>query len=141
MALILDSNLFIAAERSRETGRLSELLSQIPSEYQNSDALISVITASELLIGVRRAVDDKIRQRRQAYVDAILDQFSVISIDLRVAREHSRLVAELLAKGEPIGTHDSWIAATTIAYGHALVTANAREFRRVEGLNVIELRL
>ena len=45
------------------------------------------------------------------------------------------------AKSETIqpATHDSWIAATTRAYGHALVTSNAGEFKRVEDLIVIEI--
>jgi predicted nucleic acid-binding protein len=139
MALILDTNIFIAAERSRETGRLSALLSQIPEQWQTDEAVISVITASELLVGVHRAADPLLQDRRRAFVDSILDQFAAVPIDLRVAREHSRLTAKLLNAGTPIGTHDSWIAATTRAYGHALVTANAGEFKRVEGLVVIEI--
>jgi len=90
-------------------------------------------------VGVHRATDPLVQDRRRAFVDAILDQFTTIPIDLRVAREHSRLTAQLLNTGTPIGTHDSWIAATTLACGHALVTANAGEFHRVKGLIVIEL--
>lgn len=141
MGLILDTNLFIAAEKSKDKGRLGELLNQIPEGFSEEEALISVITASELLVGVHRATDEAIRNRRRAFVDGILDQFNAIAIDLRVAREHSRLAATLLSKGDAIGAHDSWIAATALAYGHGIVTANGREFGRVEGLKTIEVTL
>ncbi|HUF62497.1 MAG TPA: hypothetical protein VMN36_10525 [Verrucomicrobiales bacterium] len=58
---------------------------------------------------------------------------------MRVARCHAQLCADLLTAGQLIGTHDSWIAATGIAYGHAVVTANVDEFQRVPGLAVIPL--
>jgi tRNA(fMet)-specific endonuclease VapC len=35
-----------------------------------------------------------------------------------------------------IGPHDLWLAATCIAHGLTMVTANAREFDRVPGLAV-----
>jgi predicted nucleic acid-binding protein len=111
----------------------------VASFFAATSAVISVITASELLVGVHRAADPLLQDRRRAFVDSILDQFAAVPIDLRVAREHSRLTAKLLNAGTPNGTHDSWIAATTRAYGHALVTANAGEFKRVEGLVVIEI--
>ena len=34
-----------------------------------------------------------------------------------------------------IGLHDSWIAATCLAYNLTLITGNLREFKRVPGLN------
>ncbi|MCB1095524.1 MAG: hypothetical protein KDN22_08075 [Verrucomicrobiae bacterium] len=46
-----------------------------------------------------------------------------------------------MTAGQIIGTHDSWIAATGIAHGHAVVTANVDEFRRVSGLSVIPMVL
>jgi tRNA(fMet)-specific endonuclease VapC len=137
MGIILDTNVFIAAERFRRSGSLTDLTSQIPLHLAQGEALISVITASELLIGVHRAKTPKIRARRQTFVDEILDQFNSIPIDLRVAREHSRLTASLISRGTKIGTHDSWIAATAVAFDHAIMTANQKEFNRIEGLTVI----
>jgi predicted nucleic acid-binding protein len=37
-----------------------------------------------------------------------------------------------------LGAHDPLIAATALAYGHAVLTQNLREFQRVPGLLVRE---
>ena len=39
--------------------------------------------------------------------------------------------------GVMIGLHDSWLAATCLAHGLRILTGNAREFRRVGGLEVV----
>lgn len=36
-----------------------------------------------------------------------------------------------------IGMNDSWLAATALARGLALVTGNEREFKRVDGLDLL----
>ncbi|MDF1754786.1 MAG: PIN domain-containing protein [Verrucomicrobiales bacterium] len=139
MGVILDTNVFIVAERSKDSGKLEELISKVPSEYQNDDVYISVITASELLMGVHRALAPEIRSRRQLFVDSVLDQFPAISISLGVAREHSRISADLRRQGNIIGTHDSWIAASALHGGHAVMSSNGKEFSRVDGLTVIDI--
>lgn len=141
MGILIDTNVFIAAERARQALNLSELLAQIPTEWKESDALISVITVSELELGVHRADTEARRERRRAFVEAILEQFGVAPIDVRVARCHALLSAGLMTAGQIIGTHDSWIAATGIAHGHAVATTNVDEFRRVSGLSVIPMVL
>ena len=141
MGILIDTNVFIAAGRARQALNLSELLAQIPTEWKESDALISVITVSELELGVHRADTEARRERRRAFVEAIIEQFGVAPIDVRVARCHALLSAGLMTAGQIIGTHDSWIAATGIAHGHAVATTNVDEFRRVSGLSVIPMVL
>ncbi|MBM4459512.1 MAG: type II toxin-antitoxin system VapC family toxin [Chloroflexi bacterium] len=85
---------------------------------------------------VYRATDPAVRTRRQAFVEAVLARFPVLDIDLEVARTHALLWSSLAQRGETIGAHDSWIAATCIARDLTLVTANMREFDRVPGLHV-----
>lgn len=130
MAVLIDTSILIAYERgqidvaARVTGREGE------------EAFLSVISASELLHGVQRASDPAIRTRRSAFVEAVLSRFSVVEIDLEVARSHAVLWSHLQQNGEMIGVNDSWIAATCIARDLTLVTANRREFDRVSGLRV-----
>ncbi len=130
MALLIDSSILIAHERGqvdvagRALGREAE------------EIFLSVISASELLHGVHRAPDAAIRSRRLAFVEAVLARFVVIEIDLAVARSHALLWSELARRGEMIGVHDSWIAATCLAYDLTLVTANTREFGRVPALKL-----
>jgi len=40
-------------------------------------------------------------------------------------------------RGEVIGAHDLWIAATALANGLGVATRNAEEFERVGGLRVV----
>ena len=60
----------------------------------------------------------------------------MLGIDLRTSRAYARLWAELAERGELIASHDLWLAATCVARGMSLATANAREFERVAGLHV-----
>ena len=129
MGVILDTNILIRHER----GKL-DLPHKIKGREQES-FFISVISASELLHGVWRADDVAIRAKRQAFVEKILSHFPILPIDLAVARAHSQIWSSLQVKGQMIGIHDSWIAATGLAHGLSVVTANEREFNRVEGLS------
>ncbi len=130
MGVLIDTSILIAYERvqldvaARVTGREAE------------EAFLSVISASELLHGVQRAADPAIRARRLAFVEAILGRFPILDIDLEVARTHAALWSSLAQRGEMIGVHDAWIAATCIVRNLTLVTANLREFNRVPGLRV-----
>jgi len=44
--------------------------------------------------------------------------------------------SDMSAAGTLIGARDLWLAATCIAHGLMIVTANLREFERVPGLQV-----
>ncbi|NJL29037.1 MAG: type II toxin-antitoxin system VapC family toxin [Thermoanaerobaculia bacterium] len=100
------------------------------AQRPREEFFLSVITASELLHGVHRAVQPAVRAKRAAFVDAILDDFSLLPVELSTARAHARLWAELATAGMIIGPHDMWLAATCIAHGLSIVTANVREFAR-----------
>ena len=60
-----------------------------------------------------------------------------IEITEQVARVHADVWAQLAAKGQLIGAHDLWIAATALAHGMGIASGNADEFQRVPGLRVI----
>ncbi|HEX4965097.1 MAG TPA: type II toxin-antitoxin system VapC family toxin [Thermoanaerobaculia bacterium] len=130
MGVLIDSTVLIEHER----GRLD--LTEKLARHEDEEFFISVITASEILHGVHRARDSKIRTQRSALAEAVLERFPILQADLATARIHARVWAELASAGLLIGPHDLWIAATAIAHGLTLVTANLREFRRVPGLNV-----
>ena len=130
MAVLIDTSILIAYER----GQL-DVAARVAGR-QAEEAFLSVISASELLHGVHRASDPAIRARRLAFVEAILARFPVFDIDLETARTHAALWSSLAQRGEMIGVHDSWIAATCIARDLTLITGNVREFNRVAGLRV-----
>jgi predicted nucleic acid-binding protein len=130
VGVLIDSNVLIDAERG-----LVDVAAKVKGR-EGEEFFISVVTASELLHGVWRAGDAKVRARRAAFVEGVLAGFPVLFIDLAVARAHAQLWAELDAKGSAIGAHDLWLAAVCVAQGHVLVTRNAREFKRVPGLKM-----
>ncbi len=132
MGILIDSNIFINAEK----GNID--LDKHIDGRENEDFFISVISASELLHGVWRATSPAIRTRRKAFVEAVLESFPILSIDLPAARSHAQLWAELQSQGLMIGIHDSWIAAICIANGLDLITDSIKEFDRIPGL-VVEM--
>lgn len=129
MAVLIDTDLLIDVERGVGAPAVEELLGE-------EDRAISVITVSELLHGVHRATGAR-RVRRRALVEHLLAGLQAIPISEPVARVHADVWAQLAARGEVIGAHDLWIAATALAHGLAVATQNAAEFERVPGLRVL----
>ena len=129
MALLIDTDVLVDLERAGRSEAVDALLGE-------EERAISVITVSELLHGVHRA-SGAIRARRQAFVEHLLSCLQAIPITEPVARVHSHIWSELAARGEPIGAHDLWIAATALAHDLGVVTRNAAHFDRVAGLRVV----
>lgn len=130
VGVLIDTSVLVDAERDRA------VLEQLP---ENARHTISVITVSELLHGVHSAAPDRVRIRRQVVVEALLAAIEQLPITPRIARLHAQIWAELQARGETIGAHDLWIAATALAYGLRIATANASEFERVPALSLLPI--
>jgi tRNA(fMet)-specific endonuclease VapC len=130
MGILIDSSVFIAAER----GRLS--FSRHLTERKHEPLALSVLTASELLHGVHRATTSRHRIQRERFVEAILARFPIVEFGLEAARVHARLWADLAARGEVVGAHDLIIGATALAIDYQVATVNARDFQRIPGLRV-----
>ena len=75
--------------------------------------------------------------KRESFVEHLLAAFEPIPITEPVARVHSRVWAGLAAKGEVIGAHDLWIAATALAHGLDLAPDDAQSFSRLPGQTVL----
>jgi len=128
MGLILDTSIIVADER----GRFS--LASLFRARAGTEFFISSITASELLHGVERANTAERREKRSIYVEELLKMLPAIEFDLRVARRHARLWAELEVSRKMIGPHDLIIAATALEHGHSVATLNQSEFSHVPQL-------
>lgn len=131
MGWLIDTNVFVALERRGADVDLSRY-------GATEDVYISVITASELLMGVHLADHEARRARRSAFVEGILSAIKILDFTSDVARRHAELYAQLSRAGKMIGAHDLMIAATALNYGHKVLTDNVAEFRRVDGLDVVE---
>jgi predicted nucleic acid-binding protein len=104
--------------------------------YASKQMVISVITASELLVGVLRAQPSNRGSQREAFVSQLLAEIPIVAIDLAVASVHAGLSAEMTSRGNAIGAHDLLIGATAIAHNVGIVTENLRDFERIPGLQV-----
>jgi predicted nucleic acid-binding protein len=87
-------------------------------------------------------------RRGRSLTEAVGDQDRAISvitaieplpITTAVARAHAEVWAEMENKGNLIGAHNLWIAATALSQDMEVATANAREFERVPGLRVVPI--
>jgi tRNA(fMet)-specific endonuclease VapC len=142
---LLDTTVFIDLERAvrrmptgsamaEVSGRLEEQLG--PDE----EVGIAAITASELLHGVHRATVEH-RARREAFVGAVLAAFPPLPFGLLAARVHASIWADLAAAGHDVGAHDRIVAATAVAAGWRVGTANLRHFERIAGLDILTVAL
>ena len=129
MGLILDTGILILAERRRAAPDLSAWADRGP-------VFISAVTVSELLVGVHRADTPARKNRRAGYVEALLAALPVLPFDTETARVHAQLLADL-PRNITIGAHDLIIAATALQHGHAVLTANPKDFSRLPGVEVL----
>lgn len=131
MGLIFDTCIFIHAEKQGEDLDFERWAARYDEVY------ITAITVSELLVGVHRANSEARRVQRSAFVEMIISSFPALNFTPEIARIHAELYAHLGQQGNRIGAHDLLIAATAIAQGHAVLTANSHEFKRIPGLVVL----
>jgi tRNA(fMet)-specific endonuclease VapC len=129
VAVLIDTDMLVDLERGIVNPKVEDAIG-------DEGRAISVITVSELLHGVHRARGAQ-RTRRRAFVEHLLGGMRAIEITEQVARVHAEVWAQLATKGQLIGAHDLWIAATALAHGLDLATGNTDEFQRVPGLRLI----
>jgi predicted nucleic acid-binding protein len=95
---------------------------------------ISAITRVELEGGVY--ANPALAEKRRKAVDAVLREFIVLDFTSVIAALYGQIVAQAGFSRRKIA--DRMIAATALAHGLGLVTLNARDFRDVPGLDLIE---
>lgn len=98
-----------------------------------ADQALSVVTAAELLYGVKLSTKQK--QAREAF-NAFVRHLEVMEWPAEAAEHYADIRADLKRRGEMIGANDLLIAAHARSLKAILVTNNIREFGRVKGLKV-----
>ena len=123
---LLDTSAVLALPRLRDPSLLPEV------------ALISAITLAELSVGPLVASDGAERARRLAPVQQAEADFDPIPFDAPAARAYARVAASYRLSGrKPTArSFDAMIAATAIANGLPLYTANPADFAAIDGLVV-----
>jgi predicted nucleic acid-binding protein len=110
---IADTSIFIAQETDRELGELPEQIA------------VSVITAAELELGVLRATDSKARAIRLSTLSRVQATYPLLPIDAETASCFARIASAERSRGRRLRRHDTWIAATALRHGAAIVTQDA----------------
>jgi tRNA(fMet)-specific endonuclease VapC len=101
------------------------------SQLSPDDVAVSAMTVAELLYGSLCSSDP---ERSEREVRRFLEVVRTIPFGRAAAATHSRIRHTL--RTQNIGPNDLVIAATALSAKATVVTANLREFSRVEGLAV-----
>jgi predicted nucleic acid-binding protein len=107
---LADTSVFVAAEQRRAIGHPPD-----------GDARISVATLTELIVGVRRAVDGPLRTLREVTL-ARARTFVALPYDETVAEQLAELLSVARTAGRRAGAMDAIIAATALAHDLAVWT-------------------
>ena len=124
---LADTSIFIAREAERPI-----LEDSLPDELA-----VSVITIGELRAGVLAATDTRTRDQRLSTLAAALS-LQPVPVDDSVASAWAKLRLVLRDQGLRMPVNDSWIAATAMALGVAVVTQDD-DFPLVDELDVVRV--
>lgn len=136
MGLIVDSTVFISAERKSLTAR--QALEQIGMRFPGELLGVSVITLAELAHGAARAVNPSTAQFRRHFIHEIRASIPALPVTAEAAIRAGEMDGALRSRGPIIGFSDLLIGATALELNYGVVTANLRHFHRITGLTVVQ---
>lgn len=129
MRVLLDANAYTQLTRGDDT--VVEIV-EVADEV-----LFSAVVLGELLFGFRLGART---EENLAILRSYLDspKVSVVDVGQVAAEQYGSISAALRAKGRPIPTNDTWIAAHTMETGAELVSADSH-FEHVDGLSWVRV--
>ena len=92
----------------------------------------SIIVACELRYGAAKRQSPKLSFN----VEQVLNSLPILSLEESADEVYAKIRVDLEGRGLPIGQHDLLIAAHALSLGLTVITANEREFLRIENLTV-----
>jgi tRNA(fMet)-specific endonuclease VapC len=121
---LLDTSAVLALPRLRDASLLPDV------------ALISAVTLAELAVGPLVATDETERARRLAHVQQAEADFDPLPFDASAARAFALVASAYRRSGRKPAARafDAMIAATAIANGLPLYTANPGHFAGIDDL-------
>lgn len=122
----------IDLQRERRTGAGDGPAHRFLTDAPELELHLSTVALGEFAEGFDNDDHPILRVVRELHV--------ILPVDERTALDYGRITRRLRKAGRLIGSNDLWIAASSLRHGLPLVTANAADFRRVEGLDVITYR-
>ena len=111
--------------------RLDERVRAVPPR----DVCISTVTRAELLYGLARKPD---AEKLAELVNAFLAQVRSVAWSFEATAHYADIRAFLESRGDEVANMDQMVAAHARSEAVPLVTGNARRFRRIPGLEVLD---
>ncbi|HEX4771151.1 MAG TPA: PIN domain-containing protein [Bryobacteraceae bacterium] len=137
LGVVLDSSIVIEAERQHLD--VARFLKHIAGQLGEREVALSAISVAELAHGVYRADTAVRRQARRAFLDDLKATVPVYPITGETAELVGKINAESSQKGITIPFDDLLIGACALERGYYIATRNERHFRKITGLNLIQL--
>jgi predicted nucleic acid-binding protein len=137
LGVVLDSSVVIEAERQRLD--VTSFLKHIAGQIGDREAALCSISVAELAHGVHRADTPARREARRAFLDDLKAAIPVYPITGETAELVGKIGAESSRKGITIPFDDLLIGACALERGYCVATRNERHFRKIHGLNLIQL--
>lgn len=128
MKYLLDTNACIHV-LNRRGGAVERQLARLTAD----DVAICSVVKAELLYGAGKSARPEANAQK---LDRFWTAFESLPFDDLAASTYASIRAALERAGRPIGANDLLIAATALAHGLTVVTADVGEFSRVPGLSV-----
>lgn len=135
MGLVLDSTVFIAAERQGLSARQTpgDILSRFPGQ----PFAISTVTLMELSHGVARANTAQRAITRRQYLSDLIAASPIIPVTVSIALRAGQIDGESTARGVRLAIFDLLIGVTALELGYRVATANLRHFQMIPGLGIV----
>ena len=129
MTYLLDTNACIALINGKPSAVRGKFQKAIES---GAEVHVSAVVTFELWYGVAKSQHQEVNAER---LDTFLaGPIRLMAFEEEDARTAGTIRAELEAAGRPIGAYDLLIAGQAVRHKVTLVTANEKEFARVQGL-------
>lgn len=137
MNYLLDSNACIAIINKKVAQPFEASLNR--AVLLGESFYVPSVAVHELWFGVAKS--ERVQVNSFNLTQFLMDPFHVLEFGGDDARSAGAIRAELGRRGTPIGPYDVPIAGQALARGLTLVTANTREFSRVDGLKLADWTL
>jgi len=124
---LLDTNVLSDLVR-RPRGIVAQAIARVGE----SQVCTSVVVSAELRFGAAKSASPRLIEQ----VEDVLCAMDILPLETPVDAIYAQLRHALEQVGTPIGPNDLFIAAHALCENLILVTANVREFSRIDGLRL-----
>lgn len=128
----VDTTFLIDLQRERSAGNDDGAAHRFLKRSPEAELFLSTIALGEFAEGFDRV--------EHPIVEAMRERHTLVPVDDQTAMVYAKVVRELRRRGELIGANDLWIGCTSLRLGIPIVTANVADFRRIDGLGIVQYR-